>query len=69
MARKRKRGPTMTREERERYDARTRLLEERIARGFAQIEGKSSSWREHAEANVAELHRQVERGAPRRDTS
>lgn len=60
----------MTREERERYDARTRLLEERIARGFAQLKCESSmSWRERAEAKVAELHRQVERRAPRRDTS
>lgn len=76
MARKRKgTEQTMTREERrlerERYDTRTRLLEERLERGFAsgRDSGDTSSWRERAEARIAAIYRAVERGSERRDAS
>ena len=76
MTRKRKKtGPMKTREERrlerERYETRTRLLEERIERGFAsdRKSGEGGSWRERAEARIAAIYRAVERRSEPRDAS
>jgi len=64
---------TRTSDERRRYDAVTRLLEERLERSFAELDRREGKpvrpWRESADDRIQRLYGRIDAGSSCGDTA